>query len=229
MILGSIFAALGQFDDPRFRRVVLMGLGLSVLLLVALYVVLVWLIFWLVPDSVSLPWLGEVGGIDTALSLASIPLMLVLSVFLMVPVASGFTGLFLDQVADAVEARHYPMLPPAEGAPFLSQLADALRYMALLIALNLVGLLIVIFTAGTGLVVFWVINGFLLSREYFTAVALRRMAPDEAHRMRRANTGTLWIAGVLFAIPLSIPVVNLFVPVLGTAAFTHLFHRLARG
>jgi hypothetical protein len=30
------------------------------------------------------------------------------------------------------------------------------------------------------------------------------------------------------AVPLAIPVVNLFVPVLGAATFTHLFHRVTR-
>lgn len=227
MILGALFTALGQFDDPRFRRVVWLGLALSAALLVGLYWLLVLAIQWLVPDSVTLPWIGAVGGIDRVLSLASIPLILLLSVFLMVPVASAFSGLFLDSVADAVEARHYPGLPPALGASLWDSLLDAARYTGLLILLNLIGLIVVIFTAGTGMVVFWAVNGFLLSREFFTTVALRRMAPAEARRMRNANVGTLWVAGVLFAIPLSVPVLNLFVPVLGVAAFTHLFHRLA--
>ena len=144
-----------------------------------------------------------------------------------VPVASAFTGLFLDDVADAVEARHYPGLAPADRAGFWESLVDALRYTGLLIVLNLMGLLIVLFTAGAGILVFWAINGYLLSREYFTTVALRRMSATDAARMRQANAGTLWIAGVLFAIPLSVPVVNLFVPVFGVAAFTHLFHRIA--
>ncbi len=227
MILGSILAALGQFDDPRFRRVVWVGLALSLALLIGLYWLLVLGIQILIPDSVSMPWIGPVGGIDWALSLATIPLVLVLSVFLMVPVASAFTGLFLDTVADAVEARHYPALPPAPRAGFWDSVIDALRYTGLLVLLNLVGLIVVIVSAGAGLVVFWAINGYLLSREYFTTVALRRMAPAEARRMRKANALTLWLAGVLFAIPLSVPVLNLFVPVFGVAAFTHLFHRLA--
>lgn len=227
MIPGAILAALGQFDDPRFRRVVWLGLGLTLALFVALYWGLVGMIQWLVPDSITLPWIGGVGGIDTALSLTAIPLMLGLSVFLMVPVASAFIGIFLDEVADAVEARHYPALPPSTGAGFWDSVRDALRYTGLLVLLNLVGLVIVLVTAGTGIVVFWAINGFLLSREYFTTVALRRMAPAEADRMRRANLGTLWLAGVLLAIPLSVPVLNLVVPVIGVAAFTHLFHRLA--
>lgn len=227
MILGALAAALGQFDDPRFRRVLWLGLGLTLGLFLGLYALVVGAILWLVPDSLTLPWLGAVGGIDTALSLAAIPLMLVLSVFLMVPVAAAFSGLFLDQVADAVEARHYPHLPPAQGTGLVPSLLDALRFTLLLIALNLLGLVIVIFTAGSGLLVFWAINGYLLSREYFTLVAQRRMPVADARRMQRANAGTLWLAGVLVAIPLSVPVLNLAVPVLGVAAFTHLFHRLA--
>ena len=35
-------------------------------------------------------------------------------------------------------------------------------------------------------------------------------------------------AGMLMAAPLVVPVVNLFVPVLGAATFTHIFHRLNR-
>jgi len=36
----------------------------------------------------------------------------------------------------------------------------------------------------------------------------------------------IWIAGTLMAAPLSIPLVNLLIPLLGAATFTHMFHRL---
>jgi len=152
--------------------------------------------------------------------------MLVLSIFLMVPVASAFTGLFLDDVADAVEARHYPHLPQAPRASFLTALVDSLRYFGVLVALNLVGMVVFIFSGGLGIVALWLINGYLLSREYFTMIALRRLPPDAAHAMRRDNLFRLWTTGVLMAIPLSIPLVNLFMPVVAAATFTHLFHRL---
>ena len=35
-------------------------------------------------------------------------------------------------------------------------------------------------------------------------------------------------AGALMAVPLSVPLVNLAVPVVGAATFTHLFHALRR-
>ena len=36
------------------------------------------------------------------------------------------------------------------------------------------------------------------------------------------------LAGALMAAPLSIPLVNLVIPVIGAATFTHMFHRLSR-
>ena len=227
MILGSFLAAMGQWDDPRFRRAVWLGLALAVALLVGMYALLLMVVQIFTPDSLTLPWVGEVDGLTTLVSVASIALMLVLSVFLMVPVASACSRLFLDDVADAVEARHYPALPPAPRARFWPALVDSLRYFGVLVALNLVGLIVAIFSAGVGMVVLWAINGYLLSREYFTMIALRRMDPAAAAAMRRANGGRLWVAGVLMAIPLSIPILNLVMPVVGAATFTHLFHRLS--
>ncbi|GAB4264404.1 MAG: EI24 domain-containing protein [Pararhodobacter sp.] len=227
MILASFLAALGQANDPRFRRAIWLGLALAVALLVAMYALVLMVVQIVTPDSFALPWIGEIGGITTLLSFASIAAMLVLSVFLMVPVASAFTGLFLDDVADAVEARHYPALPPARRPGMVETLVDSLRYFGVLVALNLVGLVIAVFTGGIGIVILWAINGYLLSREYFTMVAMRRMRAADAHAMRRANGLRLWIAGTLMAIPLSVPLVNLFMPVLGAATFTHLFHKIA--
>lgn len=227
MILSSFTTALGQWSDPRFRRAIWLGLALSVALLFAMYALLLMLIQIFTPSSFTLPLVGEISSLGTALSIASLVVMIGLSVFLMVPVASAFTGLFLDDVADAVEARHYPHLPVPQRSGFMATLVESLRYFGLLVALNLVGLLIVIFSGGLGIVVLWAINGFLLSREYFTMVAMRRMSIDDAHAMRRANLPRLWLAGTLMAIPLSVPLVNLFMPVLGAATFTHLFHKIA--
>lgn len=226
MILGAFIAAIRQQGDPRFRRVIWLGLALAVALLFAMYALVLLVVQVFTPDTLTLPWVGAVQGLATLLSIASIAFMLVLSVFLMVPVASTFTSLFLDDVADAVEARHYPHLPPAPRAPLITALLDSLRYFGVLVALNLVGMVAFLFSGGLGFAALWLINGYLLSREYFTLVALRRLPAGEAHRMRRDNLLRLWVAGVFMAIPLSVPLVNLFVPVLGAATFTHLYHRL---
>ncbi|NJM81240.1 MAG: hypothetical protein HC844_01030 [Tabrizicola sp.] len=226
-MFGDFLRALGQLGDPRFRRVALTGVALAFALLAAIYALFLTLIQMFVPDTINLIWIGPVTGLDQLLGWASLFLMLGLSVFLMVPVASAFTGLFLDEVADAVEARHYPHLPPAPDVRFADSLLDAANFLGLVIAVNVAALFLYIFVGPAIPFFFWGINGFLLGREYFTLVAMRRIGRDGARAMRKRNRLEIWIAGMLMAAPLSVPVINLVVPVLGVASFTHLFHRLA--
>ena len=76
--------------------------------------------------------------------------------------------------------------------------------------------------------IFLGLNGALLGREYVLLAARRRMGREDARRFARTHGGTVWLAGALMALPLTVPVLNLLVPVLGAATFTHLVHRLGR-
>lgn len=228
MIFSDFFKALRQMFDPAFRRVLLLGIALTVVLLVALAAAFLWsLQFWL-PEAITIPYLGEFTGIGALLTGGAFVLMLILSVFLMVPVASVFTGFFLDDVTDAVERKHYPNLPPTLNVPIYDQFKDAFNFFALLVAINIIALIVALFIGPLAPILFWAVNGFLLGREYFTLVAMRRLGREGAQRLRARHSAQVWMAGILMAIPLSVPLVNLVVPVLGVATFTHLFHRLNR-
>ncbi|XDA98398.1 EI24 domain-containing protein [Sulfitobacter sp. LCG007] len=226
MILTAFFAALGQIGDPRFRGVLLTGIGLSLGLLIAATAGFAWLMIQLVGDQVTIPFVGEVGWLDDAAGWGSVLVMLLLSTFLMVPVASAITSLFLDRVAEAVEEVNYPSLPPADPVSFLDGLRDSVSFLGVLIAANAVALVLYILFAPFAPLIFWSLNGFLLGREYFTLAAIRRVGRAQAKVLRRRYLLTIWAAGVLMAMPLSIPLVNLVIPVIGAATFTHLYHLL---
>ncbi len=209
-------------SDPRFRRILLTGVGVTVALLSGA----TWGVQLLLPDTVSLPWFGEIGWLSSLLSGFVLVSMIGLSVFLMVPVASLFTGLFLEQVADAVEAKHYADLPQANKVSFSDALIDSLKFFGLLIVVNLLAIVIYLLSTVLAPVIFWIVNGILLGREYFQLVAMRRLGRKGANALRKKHRPTIWLAGFLMAVPLSIPLVNLFIPVLGVAVFTHIFHKL---
>ena len=228
MFFDDFFRALGQLGDTRFRKVLLKGLGLTVGLLIAITWGMTTLVGFLVPDVMSLPFVGEisfVGGL--AMGIAAL-VMIILSAVLMVPVAAVFTGLFLDEVADAVEARHYPHLAPNAEQPLTEAIRESLGFFGVIVGVNLVALILFFFVGPFAPILFWVVNGYLLGREYFVMAAMRRMERKEANALRSRNNIQIWIAGIFMAIPLSIPIVNLLVPILGAATFTHMFHRLAR-
>ena len=118
MILSSFFKAIGQMGDPRFRRVLFLGIALTIALLAGFYALFLTVMNEAVDGTMVLPVIGEVTWIGDLLGWGSLFLMLFLSTFLMVPVASAITSLFLDEVASAVEAKHFPHLPDVKGMPF---------------------------------------------------------------------------------------------------------------
>lgn len=227
MILGSFFAALNQMADPKFRRVLLTGVGLTLALLIGVSIVFVWLLNGLVGEDATLPFIGEVTWLDNLVSWGSGIALAVLSMFLMVPVASAITSMFLETVAQAVEDKHYPNLGPAEKISFLDGLRDSIGFLGVLIIANICALLLYVIFSPAAPLIFWGLNGFLLGREYFTLAAMRRVGRAQAKVLRSRYVLRIWAAGFLMAVPLSIPLLNLVIPILGAATFTHLFHRLS--
>lgn len=226
MIFTCFLKALGQVGDPRFRKVLLIGVGLTLALLVAAYAGLLILIEMLTGDTTTLPVVGEVTWVGDLLGFGSLLLMIVLSAVLMVPVASAITSMFLDEVAQAVEDRHYPHLPPARRTPFGEALRDTVNFLGVIIAANLLAIILYLIFAPAAPFIFWGLNGYLLGMEYFQLAAMRRIGREKAKALRRKHLVTIWMAGVLMALPLSVPLVNLLIPILGAATFTHIYHRL---
>ena len=224
-VIGDIALALGQALDRRFVSVLLRGLLLTVVLLAGV----TWLVVWLVtllPDSFGLPWVGELTIPEIGVQGLAIGAMLLLSIVLMFPVAAVFVGFFLEEIAEAVERRHYPQLPPASPPGFVAGLLQAVKFGVVVIVANLLALILYLLSGPLAPFVFYGVNGYLLGREYFTVVAERRLPPGEAAALRRRHSGQVLLGGVAMAVPLSVPILNLVVPVLGVAAATHLFHRL---
>ncbi|WP_170525034.1 EI24 domain-containing protein [Ruegeria arenilitoris] len=228
IILNAFFAALGQLGDARFRSVLLRGVGLTIVLLVVACALAIWGINALAGQEISLPFVGDVPWLNDVLNYSGIFLVLILPVFLMVPVASAITSMFLDEVAQAVEDRHYPNLPPVPSVPIWDAVLDSLGFLGVLIVANVLALVLYALFTPLAPFIFWGMNGFLLGREYFTLAAMRRIGREGARALRARHAGTIWVAGTLMAIPLSIPLVNLVIPIIGAATFTHIFHGLSR-
>lgn len=228
MILGAFRQAFGQLADPRFRRVAVLGLGLTLALLFAVYALFLMQGQSLAPDHTELPFIGRIDGVADSFGGPSLIFLLVASVILMMPVAAAFVGLFLPDVAAAVEARHYAFLPPPLHPQPTGLFIATINLLGLMLTLNLAAVILVLPLTGPAYVlVYWGLNGALLGRACFLFVALRRLSRAEALAMRRRNRLVVWGAGSLMALMLSLPPLNLMVPLLGAAAFTHLYHRLA--
>ena len=228
MILTSFLRALAQLPDPRFRSVLWRGIALTIALLVGLYAALLWLIEWLTAAPITLPGVGEVTWLGDLLGWGSLGVVLLLSIFLMVPVASAITSLFLDEVAQAVEDTHFPNLPTVPPVSFSDGLRDTVNFLGVLIAANVFAFFFYALFPFAAFFIFYALNGYLLGREYFQLAAMRRIGRRAAKDLRTENASKIWIAGCLMAVPLSFPLINLVIPILGAATFTHLYHAISR-
>ena len=218
-MFSPLYRALAQLDDPVFLGVVLRSLALSVLAFLAVLAAVV----WGVQSAVALPgwphwvaWLaGLAGGAGTAF----------LSVYLFVPAALLVASLYIDRIADAVDRRFYPELPHPRGAALAVQAWDGVVLGGQVLGLQILALVLLVLLPGVGLVLGWIITGWAIGRGLFVAVAMRRMGRADALAAYQARRLTVLIQGAALAAASVVPVLNLFVPVLGTAAMVHVLNR----
>lgn len=222
---SALLKAWADLLRPRVFGVVVTGALLTLLLFAVLQAAAFWALRLWGPEAVTLPWIGRV-QIGHALSWGSLALFPLLSLFLAAPVAAGFAGLFAERVADTVEDAHG--YPKGQSLDFVDGLLDSA---VILGAVLLVGIGVMILTPIVGPlapVLFYGANGWLLGREFFHMAARRHIDAPDADALRRRNALSVTALGVGVAMLLTVPLLNIIVPVLAAAAFTHLFHSLAR-
>ncbi|MBT5046992.1 MAG: hypothetical protein HOM58_00690 [Rhodospirillaceae bacterium] len=213
-MISAFFKALSQLPDPAFRRVVLKTLLWSILLFAGLVAAAWWLLTstqlfqwgWL--DSI-VDWLGGAAAVIAAFVLFPGAALIIIS-------------FMLEPVARAVERKHFPDLEPPRNQSVSEAVMIGLRYGAIAIVLNLILLPLYIIPI-LNIFVFGALNGYLLGREYFELVALRRLDVPSMKAMWRRHRSRWCIAGVLITVMLSIPLVNWFMPVVAVAFMLHMF------
>ncbi|WP_347842268.1 EI24 domain-containing protein [Planktomarina sp.] len=226
MILSDFLKSVAQFDDPKFRRVLWRGMGLTIVLLIAACLLVNFGINQLLSSAWAANLIGDQSWLGALINIGGVLFTIALSIWLMVPVTSAIIALFLDEVAQAVEARHYPHLPKQTATKLQDQILVGIRFLGILLLANIGALILSMIVPLLAPFVFWATNGYLMGREYFQMAAMRRMPRAQAQELYQRHQGSIWTAGILMAIPMSIPLVGLFIPILGAATFTHQFERL---
>jgi uncharacterized protein involved in cysteine biosynthesis len=232
-MVQALFRAVGQLSDPKFRALVWRALLISIVVFLGL-----WGLSWWGLDAggtaLANSWLQEGFWNDTIewlVALGGLAAVLIAS-FLLFPAVMGLVlGEFLADAAERVEARHYRDLPAAREQPLIEGLRDGLALAGTTVLLNILALplyLLLSIVPPLNVFVFYALNGYLLGREYFEIVAVRRLTRDRVKQLRARHRGRLTGAGVLIALMLTIPILNLLAPVVATAFMVHVFESLRR-
>jgi CysZ protein len=216
-LLSPLARALGQLDDSVFLGVLVRSLLWAAACFVGLHVATIWAVHRLLDLHGWLGWVADVfGGIGASL----------LALWLFLPVAAIIGTLYIDRIARAVERRHYPDLPPPRGAAIAAQLWDAVSIATRILLLNVLALIAALFLPGVGLILAWIIGGYAIGRGLFAAVAMRRMSRDAAETLYRRARPAVLAQGCILALAAYVPLLNLLIPVVGTAAMVHVLDQV---
>lgn len=232
-MLDAAAKSLSDMLSPPLRAVLLKAIGLALAVIVVIGVVLQRVLASLAESGAN--WAEQSSGfaphsvwsaLAWILSFMAGLGILTGGLFLMPAVTALVGSFFVDEIAERVEHERYPAEPPGRALPFLTALIEGIKIALLSLAVYVVALPFILF-AGLGFVVLFVANAYLLSREYFELAAMRFRTPLDAKAMRRANSGYVFACGLLIALFVSIPIVNLATPIFAMAFMVHIHKRLA--
>jgi uncharacterized protein involved in cysteine biosynthesis len=232
-MIDAAVKALTQMFSPPLRRILLKSVLIALLLIIVVAIGLHRVLVWFTESGQA--WFETTLGLTSTtpfwllswvVSVAAALGIVAASIFLMPAVTGLLAGFFADDVAEEVERRYYPGDPPGHPLPVATAALQGVRTAGFAILVYLVALPSLLL-AGIGLVIFFLATAFLLSREYFELAAMRFRSPADAKKLRQANRRSVFVAGLILAAFVSIPIVNLATPLFGTAYMMHIYKRLA--
>jgi len=227
-MINDFSKALNQLRDPQIIRPLLYSAIAALVMLSAMLVLSIWLIKSAGIGGWTPSW-TFLSFLNNAIQLLFDIIPILIAIFLFPAVAVFLQAFFLDNVVDAVEARHYPGHRSSHHQRWHEIATASLCFALLAIALNLCLLIISIFllflAPPLAPIPFYLINGYLLGREYFDLVALRHLPASNANLLRKRNKRGNLQDGVLLTFLFSMPIINLVAPILATSYMTHRFHR----
>ena len=118
-MFSGLFLAVEQLGDPRIRSVVIRAVIFSAVIFIALVAVIGW--------ALSGTWLFGIPWLDKGFAYLGRSVAFVIGLFIF-PALTGLHFMHVEEIARAVEARHFPDLPDAREEPIMEMVSNAARF-----------------------------------------------------------------------------------------------------
>jgi CysZ protein len=231
-MIDAAIKALAQMFTPALRHVLVKAVGLALILIVIIGILLQRMLSVLAAHGAD--WAEQSSGFAPHAAWSALAWLLSImaglgiitgALFLMPTIAAFVGTFFVDETAEAVEREYYPAEPLGRALPFFRAMIEGIKIALLTLAVYFFALPFIFF-AGVGIIILFLANAYLLGREYFELAAMRFRPPFEAKAMRKANAVYVFLAGMVIAVFVSIPVVNLATPIFAMAFMVHVHKRM---
>lgn len=221
-MFSGLFLAVEQLGDPRIRSVVIRAVIFSAVIFIALVAGISW--------ALSGTSLFGIAWLDKGVAYLGGSAAFVIGLFIFPALTGLIISCMLEEIARAVEARHFPDLPDAREEPIMQMVSNAARFSVKTIVLNVLVFILVVPVLLITIVliplipfVFYALNGYLLGQDYFEFAALRRLEPAAGRALRRQHKSRVFICGTVIAVLMTVPFLNWLMPIVAAAYMVHVF------
>ena len=136
---------------------------------------------------------------------------------------TAITNFYLEDIAYAVENKHYSPKLEINKQSLISSLTTSVKFFCILVALN-IAILPFLLVLPVFPFVYFTINGYLHGLELFKIIANRQFCAKDVDIIIRSKRIQIFAAGVIIVLVQTVPLINLFAPVVGAVTMVHLFH-----
>ena len=223
-MLRCFFISAREICQKPLRQIVVKTIFASMLILLIVFAVLAFgLLNAEMPLVDQLPrpinWL-----LERSLEFFAISFFIFSCSILFPWVLSLVIAFFLDEIVRVVR-ESYSSSKFVEKTGNAQAIVYAVKFGVLTSLINLACLpiyLILLFFPLMSLVFFYLVNGILLGREYYGLVTIGYVDDEERRSVFKENRPQVYLAGLFIAFMMTVPVINLIAPVLGSVAMVHL-------
>ena len=134
------------------------------------------------------------------------------STILFVPISTIIFSIFQDRIIDQIETTYYPEINQQVNIKIGTMFFAGIKLLGWSILINIIIFPIALFWGNS---LFWIptnilITGYLISKEYTEAIALRKMTFTKIKDVRSTLFWSCWFFGIVGVILFFIPIINLF-------------------
>ena len=229
-LITCFYLASIQLFDKSLQKIILVSIFGSACLFVILWLFIGYTFSY--TDFFSTSWFF--GAFDWALTkitgVFGSTIIFAITWFLFPSVLSIIITFFLENVIQAIEEKHYPNLSPTRKQRPMEIFRITLKFTVLSISFNILVIpvyMIFFFLGPINLIIFYILNGYLLGREYFELVAYRRFTPIIGKYVYQKIYRKIFWTGITSAFLMTIPIVNMITPIISAAAMVHVLQRFS--
>ena len=152
-------------------------------------------------------------------------LILVLCYFLFAGIHGAFVGIFIDDILDSIQQRHFPETPWNKAPSLMTSCFFSMRILLLTLGLNIIASPLLVlgwFIPPLGLSLQVILNGYILGKEYGQIVEFR--IPNDSSS---SQTPKYFLNGILASLLWIVPILNFLAPILlaGSVLHTRMEHK----